>query len=82
MTETYDGESSNHDQSATAVVKAMDSWSACYEFGAIPLKTRRERGRCTLNLSKLKCLSVDVMWKLGEGCPLMCRPRHLTMVQL
>ncbi|GFY07406.1 hypothetical protein TNCV_5085911 [Trichonephila clavipes] len=24
---------------------------------------------------------VGVVWRLGEGCQLRCRPRHLTMVQ-
>ncbi|GFY08390.1 hypothetical protein TNCV_1357961 [Trichonephila clavipes] len=37
--------------------------------------------RYTLNLSRLKRPPVNGTWKLGEGCQLIGRPRHLTMVQ-
>ncbi|GFX24238.1 hypothetical protein TNCV_1366181 [Trichonephila clavipes] len=62
-------------------VKVTDSWPACHEFDPVLLNTRRVGGRCTLNLSRLKCLHVSVVWKLGEECQLRCRPHHFTMVQ-
>ncbi|GFV51934.1 uncharacterized protein TNCV_1322871 [Trichonephila clavipes] len=48
----------------------------------VPLKTRRVRQRCTLNLSRAEMSSrwCGVAVRRG-GCQLRCRPRHLTMVQ-
>ncbi|GFV91950.1 hypothetical protein TNCV_2976211 [Trichonephila clavipes] len=53
------------------MVKVKDNWPARLEFepSTTPLKSRRVRGRCTLNLSKLKLLPVGVVWKLEEGVP-------------
>ncbi|GFY25175.1 transposable element Tc3 transposase [Trichonephila clavipes] len=45
------------------------------------MSSRRVGGRCMLNMSSLKDPPVDVVCKLGEGCRIRCRPRHLTMVQ-
>ncbi|GFU63868.1 hypothetical protein TNCV_3496801 [Trichonephila clavipes] len=37
---------------------------------------------CLLNLLRLKCPSIGVVWKLGEGMPAhRCHPCHMTMVQ-
>ncbi|GFW21310.1 hypothetical protein TNCV_1531351 [Trichonephila clavipes] len=33
------------------------------------------------SVEQLKRPPVGVVWELGEGCQLRCRPRHLTMVQ-
>ncbi|GFV70373.1 uncharacterized protein TNCV_4797921 [Trichonephila clavipes] len=57
---------------------------ACFVTGSspVPLKTRRVGQRCTLNLSRAETSSrwCGVVVRRG-GCQLMCRPRHLTMVQ-
>ncbi|GFU77174.1 hypothetical protein TNCV_164151 [Trichonephila clavipes] len=44
----------------------------------IPLKTRRVGERCTLNLSRLKCVPVGVVRMLGKGT---WSNMYLTMVQ-
>ncbi|GFY19252.1 uncharacterized protein TNCV_4226161 [Trichonephila clavipes] len=58
-TEMRDGRSS-------LVVKIADSWLACHEFDPGTAEDPPCRGgRYTLNISKLKRPSVDVVWKLN-----------------
>ncbi|GFX65503.1 hypothetical protein TNCV_4735491 [Trichonephila clavipes] len=53
----------------------------------LPERNRRNQdppcrgGRYTLNPSWLKCPPIGMLCKLGEGCQVKIRPRHLTMVQ-
>ncbi|GFY30230.1 uncharacterized protein TNCV_3091371 [Trichonephila clavipes] len=58
------------------VAGLLTNWSA------VPLKTRRVGGRCTVNMARAQksSRSCSVVVKTG-GCQLRCRPRHLTMVQ-
>ncbi|GFV92320.1 hypothetical protein TNCV_3949301 [Trichonephila clavipes] len=45
-----------------------DSWTACHEFEPSTADDPPCRGsRCELNVSRLKCPPVGVMWKLGQG---------------
>ncbi|GFW19886.1 hypothetical protein TNCV_3561891 [Trichonephila clavipes] len=49
------------------VVKVTDSWLACrFESSTCEYQPCRG-GRCTLNLSRLKCPPIVLMWKLIEG---------------
>ncbi|GFT34049.1 hypothetical protein TNCV_4384961 [Trichonephila clavipes] len=59
-----------HTRHGSPVVKVTDSQLACHEFD--PSTTEDppcKEDRCTLNMSKLKCNSVGVVWKLGEEVP-------------
>ncbi|GFW42183.1 hypothetical protein TNCV_1206391 [Trichonephila clavipes] len=62
--------SEKHGDRESLVVKVTDSWPVCHEFepGTIEDPPCR-RGRCTLNMLRLKRPSGGVMWKLGEGVP-------------
>ncbi|GFU99486.1 uncharacterized protein TNCV_4763471 [Trichonephila clavipes] len=63
------------------VVKVSDHGRRVMSLRPVPLKTRRVRQRCTLNLSRAETSSrwCGVVVRRGE-CKLRCRPRHLTMV--
>ncbi|GFW79056.1 apolipoprotein B-100 [Trichonephila clavipes] len=62
------------------VVKLSDRGWHVPSSSPIPLKTRRVEQRCTLNLSRDQTSPVGVVVRRG-GRQLMCRPRHLIMVQ-
>ncbi|GFV37913.1 uncharacterized protein TNCV_2663261 [Trichonephila clavipes] len=72
------------------IVAAVAEWSG-YRIEAglvtssspVPLKTRRIRERCTLNLSRAQMSSrwCGVVVRRG-GFQLRCCPHHLTMVQI
>ncbi|GFW78846.1 hypothetical protein TNCV_2058671 [Trichonephila clavipes] len=48
-------------RNCSLVVKVMDSWSACHEFEPCAAEDPPYRGgRCTLNISRLKCPLVGV----------------------
>ncbi|GFT24323.1 uncharacterized protein TNCV_3251931 [Trichonephila clavipes] len=47
----------------------------------IPLKTRRLKQQCPLNLSRADMSSRWCGVVVRRGCQLKCHPRHLTMVQ-
>ncbi|GFU43097.1 hypothetical protein TNCV_109191 [Trichonephila clavipes] len=49
------------------VVMVMDLWLACHEFEPSTAEDPPcSAGRCKLNMSKLKCSPVGVVWKLRE----------------
>ncbi|GFV33423.1 hypothetical protein TNCV_758471 [Trichonephila clavipes] len=61
------------------VVIVTNSWPAYQEFEPGTTKDPPcRRGRCTLNMSRLKRPPVGVVWKIRGLCQLQCRPRHLT----
>ncbi|GFT48361.1 uncharacterized protein TNCV_4709061 [Trichonephila clavipes] len=64
------------------VVKVSDRGWLDTSSSPLPLNTHRVGNRCTINLSRAQTSShwYGVVVR-REGCQLMCRPRHLTMVQ-
>ncbi|GFU60241.1 uncharacterized protein TNCV_4249421 [Trichonephila clavipes] len=64
------------------VVKISDHGRHVMSSSPLPLKTRRVRQRCMLNLSRAETSSrwCGVVVRRGSY-QLRCRPRHLTMVQ-
>ncbi|GFT23442.1 histone-lysine N-methyltransferase SETMAR [Trichonephila clavipes] len=49
-------------------VKVTGSWLACHEMEPSTTEDLPCRGgRCTLNMWRLKCPPLGVVWKLGEG---------------
>ncbi|GFY14973.1 hypothetical protein TNCV_235231 [Trichonephila clavipes] len=66
--------------SGSLVVKVTHSWLSCLEFQPSTTEDPLCRlGPCMVNMSRLKCTPVGVMW--GNGCQLRCHPRHLTVAQ-
>ncbi|GFX95706.1 hypothetical protein TNCV_4886321 [Trichonephila clavipes] len=62
-------------------VKVTDSRPACHESESSTVEDPPFRGdRCTLNMSRLKSLTIGV--EIRKGGQLRCRPHHLTMVKI
>ncbi|GFQ69152.1 hypothetical protein TNCT_74001 [Trichonephila clavata] len=58
----------HHGGCSSLVVKVKDSWLSSHEFNRSTTEDRPYRGgRCTLNLSKLKCLPIDVEVRSGDA---------------
>ncbi|GFT47366.1 hypothetical protein TNCV_3749381 [Trichonephila clavipes] len=54
---------------SSPVVKVTYLWQAQHKFEPHTTEDSSCRGGCTLNMSRLKRLHNDVVWKLGEGVP-------------